>query len=194
VKEIQKDGSGGSRVDQALGFECAETTFPEMLAFSVEQMAIGSADTEGQERLLEFGRLEENGESCQGSLLRGSGTQRCEGGPELLLVRGVDRDAQAGKDRYQPFAGPGAFALLVDMCQGMQLDVRVRRCVTRVENLPVTAAPQGGSPHRAAEIECEHLRIGIAAELEGHQGQQYRLARTCGPDHKTMSDIPHVQR
>ena len=42
-------------------------------------------------------------------------------------------------------------------------------------------------------IEGEDLRVGIAAKLQGHQGEKDGLARTCRTDDQRMADIADVK-
>ena len=60
--------------------------------------------------------------------------------------------------------------------------------------MPVAAHGNRGGADRAAEVEGEHLRARIAAELQRHQREQHRLARAGRADHQRMPDIADMQR
>ena len=59
--------------------------------------------------------------------------------------------------------------------------------------MPVTAHGKRRGADRAAEIEGEDLRVGIAAKLQGHQGEKDGLARTGRTDDQRMADIADVK-
>ena len=61
------------------------------------------------------------------------------------------------------------------------------------EVMPVTAHGKRRGADRAAEIEGEDLRVGIAAELHGHQREKDGLARAGRTDDQRMADIADVK-
>ena len=65
---------------------------------------------------------------------------------------------------------------------------------TRPQILPIAAAGERRRTDRAAEIESENLRPGIAAKLHRHRGQQHRFARPGRADDQAMSDIADMKR
>ena len=62
------------------------------------------------------------------------------------------------------------------------------------EIVPVAAHGERRGADRAAEVEGEDLRAGIAAELQRHQRQQHALAGAGRADHQRMADIADMER
>ena len=111
----------------------------------------------------------------------------------LLQLRG-DGDGLAGEQRRDPFGRPGALAGIIDARQRLQGDGRARVVGQRAaEIVPVAAHGERGRADRAAEIEGEDLRAGIAAELQRHQRQQHALAGAGRADDQRVADIADME-
>ena len=59
--------------------------------------------------------------------------------------------------------------------------------------MPVAIHGERRRADRATEVEGEDLRVGVAAELQGHQRQKNRLARARRPDDQGVADIAHMK-
>ena len=62
------------------------------------------------------------------------------------------------------------------------------------EIVPVAAHRERRGADRAAEIEGEDLRAGVAAELQRHQRQQHALAGAGRADDQRVADIADMER
>ncbi len=113
------------------------------------------------------------------------------------MLLGVRRDghAFAGQEGFDPFRRPGLFDIFVDPRQGLQSHGLFRVFRERAaEIMPVAAHGERRRPDRAAEIEGENLRAGIAAKLQGHQSQQHAFAGAGRPDDQRVADVADMQR
>ena len=116
---------------------------------------------------------------------RGEALQR---GPHGVLDVGRDADAFAGEQRRHPLQGEGDLARLVDAGERLQ-----RQRAFEAELDAFAAHGERGGARRAAAVEEDDLRADEAAELQGEQGQQHRLAGAGRADDQGMADIADMQ-
>ena len=87
----------------------------------------------------------------------------------MLLGFGANGHAFAGKDRGQPFGGPGPFGSIIECRERLQRDGRERLMDQRAAQvMPIAAHGERRGPDRPTEIEGKDLGLGITSELQRH--------------------------
>jgi hypothetical protein len=159
----------------------------------IEQPSERPANAIGRERLLQGLRLEQHGKAGEGALCHRCRAERSQRRPKMFLGRWINRHALGGQDCLKPFSSPVTLGRLIDPRQGLQLH-RTRAVVGKAGSqiLPVAAAGERCRPDRAPEIEGEDLRAVIPPELQRHQREQDRFARSGRPDNQRVTDIADV--
>ena len=175
-------------VHQRLHLDVQHVVEGECLGRAVEQPAVGAVERVGRQRRHQGIGLHQHGEAGQRALGPGRGGEALERRPHGVLdVRG-DRHALVGEQPHDPFQREGDLARLVDAGERLQ---RERAFEAELDRL--AAHGEGGGAGRASAVEEDDLRTAEAAELQGEQRQQHRLARSGGADDEGMADIADVQ-
>ena len=112
----------------------------------------------------------------------------------MLLQFGGDDDGFAGEKGGNPLRGPGAFAGLVDVRQGLERNrFGDSLCERAAQIVPVPTHGEGGGTNGAAKIKDKDLGLLVAAKLQRHQRQEHALAGSGGPDDEGVADIADME-
>jgi hypothetical protein len=92
-KRLRENGRRRAPADETFRLEYLNVSCAEPLGFRVEQPAKGTAETIGLKRLFQEIGLQQHRQAGERALRGGSRSQRCNGGPDVLLD--VRRDGNA---------------------------------------------------------------------------------------------------
>src|SRR3546814_1907249 len=88
-----------------------------------------------------------------------------------------------------PFGGPCAFGIIVDVAQGLE-----RQRIGLAQCMMLAAHRQNGGARRQSLVEDIDLRTLITAELQGEQRQQDRFARAGRRSEEHTSELQSLMR
>ena len=175
-------------VHELLHLEAERRAQLEPVTVRVEQPAEGAVEGIGMQRLLECVGLQQDGEPCQRPLARRRARQAGQRRPERLLDLRCDGNFLVGEQRGHPLRRPGTRHIIVDRSKRLERQVRVA-----AEGEVVAAWTQCRSTGGAALVEDVDLGVPVAPELQGHEGEQHRLAGTGGAYNQAVADVAHMR-
>ncbi len=175
-------------VHEFFHLEALHGTRAKAIRIRVQQLAVGAAQHIGRERLAQCVRLQQHRQARHRALFDGRTGKAAECRPDRRLLVRADGDAFVQQAAFQPFGGPGAVALLIDAGQRLESN-----CAIVAQVVVLTAQPEDGGAHRAAHVEGEDARAGIAAKLHCQRREQHRLAHAGRPGHQRVAHIADVR-
>ncbi|KWT98633.1 hypothetical protein APY03_0275 [Variovorax sp. WDL1] len=188
-KEVMQHGhDGGLAVHQLLHLEALHVGHAEPVMVGVQQLAVGTAEHIGRQRLPQRVRLQQHGKPRHRALLQRRTGEASQRRPDSRLLVGADRHALMQQAAFDPFGRPGAVAFAVDACQWLEGDFAIRP-----EVVVLAAQPENRGAHRAAHVEREDARAAIAAELHCQRGEKNRLAHAGRPRDQRVAHVADVR-
>jgi hypothetical protein len=146
-KEVVQHGhDGGLAVHQLLHLEALHVGHAEPVMVGVQQLAVGTAEHIGRQRLPQRVRLQQHGKPRHRALLQRRTGEASQRRPDSRLLVGADRHAFMQQAALDPFGRPGAVAFAVDACQGLEGDFAISPASSRgVTTVPFSRKLAGTS-------------------------------------------------
>ncbi len=154
----------------------------------VEQLAVRAAKHVRRERLAQRVRLQQYRQAGERALFGRRAGKAAERRPDGRFLVRANGDAFVQQSAFDPFGGPGAITLLVDACERLECDRTVG-----AEVVILTAQAERRCAHRAAHVERENARAGIAAELHGQRGEQDRFPHAGRAGDQRVAHVADVR-